>query len=97
MNWIQQHAKGISVFCLIQARASKTQIVGLHGEPSRLKIRVSSPPVDGEANEELIALFSKKLKIPKNRIQLVSGHTGKRKEFYFEGVSLEVGIAALIL
>ncbi|MDH5805378.1 MAG: DUF167 family protein, partial [Gemmatimonadota bacterium] len=34
----------------VQPRASKTEVVGLHGEA--VKIRIKSPPVDGAANAE---------------------------------------------
>jgi uncharacterized protein len=53
---------------------------GLHGTPPRIKIRIAAPPVEGEANEELIAFLSKKLKIPKSRITVTAGHSGKLKE-----------------
>ena len=83
--WVTQKPNGVNLSCQIQPRASRTEIVGLHGEPPRLKIRVASPPVDGAANEALVAFLSKTLKIAKNRIQVVAGHTGKFKEVFIEG------------
>jgi len=83
--WITDKPNGVILSCQIQPRASRTEIVGLHGEPSRLKIRVASPPVDGEANDELVAFLSKKLKIPKSRIQIAAGHSGKFKEIFIAG------------
>lgn len=80
--WIQEKANGVILHCQIQPRASSSEVVGLHGEPPRLKVRVSAPPVDGEANEELIAFLSKKLKVPKSRFEIKSGHTGKYKELF---------------
>lgn len=85
--WINDKPGGVSLHCQIQARASRTEIVGLHGDHSpRLKIRVASPPVDGEANGELIAFLSKRLKIPKSRIQITAGLSGKFKEIFISGV-----------
>ena len=68
----------------IQPNASKTEIVGEHN--GALKIKVKAPPVDGKANEEVIRFLSKKLDIPKSKIQLVSGQTSRHKRFLIEGL-----------
>ncbi len=73
------------LFLQIQPRASRNQVVGMHGD--RLKIRVTAPPVDGEANEELIRFLSKKLKIPKTQVRSVRGQTGKLKYLICEGIT----------
>ncbi len=86
--WIEQTDQGVRVRCQIQPRASRTEIVGLHGDPPRLKVRVAAPPVEGEANEALIAFLSKRLKIPKNRFALLSGQTAKFKEILIGGARL---------
>lgn len=59
-------------------RASKSEVVGEFA--GALKIRISSPPVDGAANAELIKLLSKKFGISKNDIEIVSGKTSKLKK-----------------
>ena len=86
---------GVTLLCQIQPRASKTEITGLHGEPPRLKIRVAAPPVDGEANDELVAFLSKKLGIPKSRIQIAAGQSGKFKELFLVGATA-AQVAALL-
>ena len=45
-----------------------------------LKIALTSAPVDGQANDALIAFLSKKLKIPKGCIEIISGHANKMKK-----------------
>ena len=45
----------------------------------RLKVRLNAPPVDGKANEELIAFLSKILKLPKSKITIKSGLADRRK------------------
>lgn len=47
-----------------------------------LKIKLKAPPVDGEANKELIKFLSKTWKIPKNSIQIKSGRTSKNKTLF---------------
>jgi uncharacterized protein (TIGR00251 family) len=68
-------------------RASKTEIVGeLAGA---VKVRVTSPPVDGAANEELVKLFAKTLGIAKSSVEIVSGQTSKTKRIRITGVTAE--------
>jgi len=58
-------------------RASKSEIVGEHDEA--LKVKLSSPPVDGAANKELVKLLSKAFGVAKREVTIVRGHTSKRK------------------
>lgn len=59
-------------------KSSKNAIVGW--ENGYLKIRLHAVPEKGEANEELIAFLSDILNIPKSRILLLRGHTGRLKQ-----------------
>jgi len=65
---------------LVQPRASKTEISGPHGNPSRLRIRLAAPPVDGEANLELLSFLAKTIGVAKSQLSLVRGHKGKQKD-----------------
>lgn len=44
-----------------------------------LEIRVSAPPADGEANEAVIKLLSKRLGLSKSSIAIISGDTARHK------------------
>lgn len=44
-----------------------------------LKIKLTAPPVDGQANRELIKLLSKEYKTAKANISILKGETGKNK------------------
>jgi len=57
---------GIYLKIIIQPRASKNAIVGPYRDA--LKVTVTSPPVEGEANKNLIAMISKVLRVPKSSI-----------------------------
>lgn len=48
-----------------------------------LTVRLQSPPVEGKANRELIALLSKYLGIPKSHIVIKSGLSSKNKLLEF--------------
>lgn len=61
----------------ILPRSSKNEIKRL--TESSYRIKITAPPIDGAANELLIALLSDYFSIPKNRIQLLRGYRSKNK------------------
>lgn len=54
-------------------------------EKDYYEIRVSVPPEKGKANEKVIELISRHLKIPKSHIELISGAASKEKIFTIPG------------
>ncbi|MFH0857634.1 MAG: DUF167 domain-containing protein [Candidatus Magasanikbacteria bacterium] len=58
-------------------RSSKNQLI--KNPDGSYKIKLTAPPVDGEANEQLILFLSKEMKIPKYKIHIIKGLTGKNK------------------
>lgn len=68
-------------------RASKTEIVGQTEEA--LKVRVSAPPVDGAANEELVRFLSKWLSVPRSAVEIISGNASRTKRIRITGVSAD--------
>lgn len=72
-------AKGqIELIIRAAPNASKNEIIGVI--EGALKIKLKAPPVDGEANKELIAFVSKWLKVSKSDIILEKGATSKNKK-----------------
>jgi hypothetical protein len=53
------------------------------------QVKVSSPPVKGKANKELIAFLSRLLGVSKSRIAIVKGHTTRNKIIEVDGLSQE--------
>ena len=58
-------------------RSSKNQIVGF--EKELIKIKVTAPPIEGQANKALIELLSKRLKKPKSHICITTGESTRLK------------------
>ncbi len=58
-------------------RSSKSEIIGEHD--GDWKVKLSSPPVEGKANKELIKILSKELKVSKSEVEIISGETSKSK------------------
>lgn len=71
---------GVMVCILVQPRASRNEIVGL--QENELKVRLTSPPVEGAANELCRQFFSKQLRIPKRDIIIVSGEKSRHKQIF---------------
>jgi uncharacterized protein (TIGR00251 family) len=52
-----------------------------------LKARVSAAPEDGKANDALIRLIAKKLRVGSSRVQIISGATSRKKIIEVEGLA----------
>jgi uncharacterized protein (TIGR00251 family) len=87
MSWFTENKDGVTITVRVLPRASRSEIVGEYG--GALKIKLASPPVDGAANEELVKLLAKAFAVPKNSVEIVSGHTSKTKAVRIAGVSAQ--------
>ncbi len=68
---------GIRFSAIIQPRSSKNEVTGVYNDA--LKIRLTSPPVDGEANKSCMRFFAKWLGISPSRVSIVQGFSSKNK------------------
>lgn len=76
--WLQITGKGdLQITVHVQPGAKTTSCAGIHGDA--LKIRLHAPPVDGKANQALIAWLAKTLGCPQSTIELIRGQTSRRK------------------
>ena len=66
-------------------RTSRAGIGGAHGDA--LKVKVTAPPVDNLANEALVELLAKSLKIRRGAVRIVSGRTSRIKIIQVEGLT----------
>ncbi len=72
----------------IQPRASKNEVAGRHD--NSLKIRLTSPPVDGKANKALLAFLAKQLRVSKSSLVLKSGLQSRHKNVCISGLAEQV-------
>lgn len=82
-NWLKEIDNNLIVSVYVVPRSSRTEIVGIY--ENSLKIKLKSPPVDNEANKELVRFLAQKLKISKSNINITSGHLNKRKVLTLSG------------
>jgi uncharacterized protein (TIGR00251 family) len=67
----------ITIDILVQPRASRAKIGPMHD--GRLKIAVTAPPVDGEANAAVIDLIARRLGIARGDVEVIAGASSRRK------------------
>ena len=80
---LQRTADGSLLLRLhVQPRAAHNQVAGLQGEA--LKLRLTSPPVDGKANKAVIAFLARLLDLPKSSLTLRSGLQSRTKTVRIE-------------
>ena len=70
----------------VQPRASRDEVVAWDGVT--LRVRVSAAPVDGEANEALVAFLARSFRVPRSAVTLVRGARGRDKLVRIYGCSL---------
>ena len=84
-SWLQRsskHPTQLQLTVHVQPGAKTTSCAGIHGDA--LKIRLAAPPVDGKANQALIAWLAKTLGCPQSSIELIRGQTNRRKTLSIE-------------
>ena len=68
---------GIVLTLQIQPRASKNELCGVQG--NALKIRLTSPPVDGAANKLCREFLADLFDVSKSSVEIISGETSRHK------------------
>jgi hypothetical protein len=94
---LRSTASGVTLAVRAQPGAKKTAITGVYGEglAAQLKIAVHAPPLEGRANQALIAFLAELFSLPKNAIELVSGELSRSKVLLLRGVTAEMARQAL--
>ncbi len=62
-----------------KAGAKENRVEDLGG--GNYRVRVKAPPVEGKANEALVAVIAEYFDVPKRAVRLCSGQTSKQKIF----------------
>lgn len=85
MDPIQESPQGVILNLYIQPKASKNKVVGRHGDA--IKLQITAPPVDGEANEAVIKFLAQTIEVPRSQVEILSGHQGRRKRVLIKGIN----------
>jgi uncharacterized protein (TIGR00251 family) len=79
----------------VQPRASRDEFAGIIG--ACLKVRLTAPPLEGRANDHLIAFLAKAFGVPQRQVQLEQGAAGRHKRLRIQSPktlppALEIGL-----
>ena len=69
---------GVLLQLSVMPNAKRTEVDGLHD--GALRVRLAAPPIDGRANEALIAWLAKSLGVAKRDIEVLRGESSRRKQ-----------------
>ena len=84
---IHKSDQGVSFAVKVHPRAKRNAITGELGDA--LKVSLTTPPVDGRANEACIEFFAKLLNVPRSSVTIASGHSSRNKIIRVVGLSAE--------
>lgn len=84
---VTEKSGGVIFTVRVIPRASRSEVVGEF--EGAVKVRLTSPPVDGAANAELIKLFAKRFGVSRSSVEILSGETSKTKQIRIDGVTAE--------
>jgi uncharacterized protein (TIGR00251 family) len=74
-------------------RAGRTALAGTRG--GALLVRLTAPPVEGAANEALVAFLSDRLSIQKDAVAIVSGTHRREKRVRVTGLGATAAAARI--
>lgn len=95
MSAVEQQKEGLVIRVYIQPKASRDQIVGLHGD--EVKVAITAPPVDGQANAHLVKFLAKQFRVAKSNVNIEKGELGRHKQIrILNPQQIPTEIAALI-
>lgn len=75
---VSQRDGEVRLSVLVKPRSSRRAVLGVRDDGA-LAVALTSPPVDGAANAELLELIAKTLGVKKREVSIVTGATGRRK------------------
>jgi hypothetical protein len=76
-RWYRWDGADLVLDLLVQPRASRDGFAEVIGE--RLKVRLTSPPVEGAANAHLVEWLARQFGVPKSAVTLEAGAGSRRK------------------
>lgn len=76
-DWLSSN-DSVTLTIRVRPNAPMSKLKGILTDGS-IKLDIAAPPEDGKANEELIRFLSEECEVRKERIEVLSGQTGRVK------------------
>lgn len=90
MPWIAPTKEGVRIQVKVQPRSSRNEIVGIFDD--HLKVKLTAPPVDGEANKMLKEYLSEVFRCASCNVEILRGATGRIKLVEIRGILLKEAV-----
>jgi uncharacterized protein len=87
---IEYEGTSVRLRVRVKPRASKSQVLGWKG--AELEVAVAAPPVDGEANAELVRTLADHFSLAKSDIEILSGKSGRSKLIRFSVIPASLAV-----
>jgi uncharacterized protein (TIGR00251 family) len=94
-HWITEKPGGVLIRVRVKPRGGKDRIEG-PGPDGALVVRLAAPPVDNQANDSLVSILAKTLRVPKSAVTIHSGEKSKNKTVMVSGIGREQAEAVLL-
>jgi len=75
---LSEGKRGAALAIRVTPRARKNEIVEILADQT-IKVRLTAPPVEGKANEALIEFLAKVLDVPRSKVEIIAGTSGRDK------------------
>src|SRR3990172_8175653 len=75
---LSEGKRGAALAIRVTPRARKNEIVEILADQT-IKVRLTAPPVEGKANEALIEFLAKVLDVPRSKVEIIAGASGRDK------------------
>jgi len=81
-GFVRPHGTGCSVAIEASPGAKKTEIVGINPWRGALQVKVAAEPMEGAANDELLAFLGEKLGLERTEIRFLKGERSSKKTLF---------------
>lgn len=92
-GWCTLHDDALMIRVVVHPGSSRQGIQRV--EPRGLVVALHAPPADGRANDELIELIARTLRLPRSSIALVRGHASRQKTLRLATANPPAALASL--
>ena len=84
---VKETERGLIFYIRVLPRSSRCEVIGIQDDA--LKIKITSPPVEGKANEECLRFLADQFGIKKSQLEIIAGHKSKKKTVAVSGLKKE--------
>jgi uncharacterized protein (TIGR00251 family) len=81
---IRETENGVVIRVKVTPNSSRSAL--LPGPEGLLAVKLTSPPVEGKANKELIKFLAKRIRIAPSAIAIIKGQSSREKTLLISGV-----------